>query len=73
MDPQTIALALEAGVQVMQLIQQAIANNQSTVTISIADLQASVAARNAAITNLDKDIAARRAQDAADASVPPKA
>lgn len=72
MDPQTIALALEAGVQVMQLIQQAIANGQSTVTISVADLQASVDARIAAVANLDKDIAARRAQDAAGASVPPK-
>lgn len=68
MDPQTIALALEAGVQVMQLIQQAIANNQPSVTISIADLQASVAARNAAIAKLDTDIAARRAEDAASAS-----
>jgi hypothetical protein len=64
MDPTTIALALEAGVQVMQLIQQAIADGQPSVTVNIADLQASVAARQTALAQLDADIAARKAYDA---------
>lgn len=66
-----VGVAFQAGIALLQLVQQAMANGDST--IPLASYQDTVMPRNTALAQLDADIAAERSAEQTSSAPTPAA